>query len=467
MLVVLIATYELGRQPFGLASPVAWLRAAGLDVSAFDVSRQRLDLEACAFADLIGFYLPMHTATRLAVPLIARVRQLAPAAELCAFGLYGPLNAALLRELGVRHVLGAECEADLVALATRLAARHAAPSPGAGSHPVVTRPAAAVRERPRLPRLEFLVPDRSGLPPLGRYAQLNVEGRRVTVGYTEASRGCKHVCRHCPVVPVYGGQFRVVPRDVVMADVAQQVEAGARHITFGDPDFFNGIGHARAIVGELARRFPGVTYDVTIKVEHLVRHADELPRLRETGCLFVTSAIESIDDEVLGALRKGHSRDDAERAVSICRDADVALVPTFVPFTPWITRDGYLDLLDWIVEQDLVRHVAPIQLAIRLLLTAGTPLMEDSRIKAVSGPFDRARLAYPWRHTDPVLDALQQELEAMLAASAAEPRELVFSGVRALSRERLRGETLPPWAVADESVRRRSEVPWLDEPWYC
>ena len=37
--VALISTYEMGRQPFGLASPAAWLRRAGAQVTALDLSR--------------------------------------------------------------------------------------------------------------------------------------------------------------------------------------------------------------------------------------------------------------------------------------------------------------------------------------------------------------------------------------------------------------------------------------------
>ena len=109
------------------------------------------------------------------------------------------------------------------------------------------------------------------------------------MGYTEATRGCKHLCRHCPVVPVYRGAFRIVQQDVVLEDIRQQVAAGAEHITFGDPDFFNGPGHAIPIVEALHREWPALTYDVTIKMEHLLKHRELLPVLKATGCLFVTS----------------------------------------------------------------------------------------------------------------------------------------------------------------------------------
>ena len=120
-----------------------------------------------------------------------------------------------------------------------------------------------------LKRQNFRKPNRSHLPNLKNYAKLiNGESHSITVGYTEGTRGCKHICRHCPVVPVYKGRFFVVQQDGVMEDIRQQIEAGAEHITFGDPDFFNGPGHAFRLVKAFHEEFPDLTYDVTIKVEH-------------------------------------------------------------------------------------------------------------------------------------------------------------------------------------------------------
>ncbi len=46
-------------------------------------------------------------------------------------------------------------------------------------------------------------------------------------------------------------------REVVLEMTsARQVDAGAEHITFGDPDFFNGPAHALAIVEAVHREFP-------------------------------------------------------------------------------------------------------------------------------------------------------------------------------------------------------------------
>jgi hypothetical protein len=316
-----------------------------------------------------------------------------------------------------------------------------------------------------MPRLPFHVPDRAGLPPLDRYASLQIGTERRVVGYTEASRGCKHLCRHCPVVPVYQGQFRIVPPEVVLADVRAQVAAGARHITFGDPDFFNGIGHARAVVEGLSRECPGVTYDVTIKVEHLLTHARHLTALRQTGCLFVTSAVESVDDRVLRLLDKGHTRADFERAVVLCREAGLTLAPTFVAFTPWIDLPGYCELLRAIESLDLVEQVAPIQLAIRLLIPAGSRLLELPEVRALAGPFEPETLAYRWRHPDPRVDRLQEEIAALVGRRLAAPRREVFDAVFELAHARA---DLPPLRrLSPDEIRQRATIPYLNEPWYC
>ena len=106
--VLLISTYEMGRQPFGLASPAAWLKEAGAEVRCLDLAVETLDGDAVRQADLVGFYVPMHMGTRMAVPVIQQARQLNPKAHLCCFGLYAPMSAAYLQRLGVHTILGGE-----------------------------------------------------------------------------------------------------------------------------------------------------------------------------------------------------------------------------------------------------------------------------------------------------------------------------------------------------------------------
>jgi radical SAM superfamily enzyme YgiQ (UPF0313 family) len=452
--ILLISTYDLGHQPFGLASPAAWLRRAGHAVDCVDTTRTKLSEEVVGRAALIAFYLPMHTATRLALPLVGRVGQINPAARLCAYGLYAPLNETRLREAGVETILGPEFEADLVRLA------------GYPQKDVKTRAADADGAAAFMPasdfRVNFITPDRSSLPPLTRYAGLQIGEVQKVVGYTEATRGCKHRCRHCPIVPVYDGRFRAVAVDVVMADIAAQVAAGAEHITFGDPDFLNGPKHARAIVERLAREHPGITYDATIKIEHLKRHAAVLQVLRDTGCAFVTSAFESFDNRVLQHLEKGHTHCDIEAVVEHCVSIGLPLSPTFVAFTPWTSLEGYCAMLTRIDALGLVPAVAPIQYALRLLIPQGSRMLELADIRDRVVRFDPVSLTHVWEHADPRVDALQREMEAAVGQRLNGAREDVFAHV---------------WDVAHASAglaapRRRplvarAAVPYLNEPWYC
>ena len=447
MKVALISTYELGRQPFGLASPAAWLRKRGHTVTCLDLSREALDEEAVRQTGLVAFYVPMHTATRLTLELIDTIRRLNPGAHLCAYGLYAPLAAEVFRARGVGSLLGGEFEQALVDLVEHLAGLSALPR----IHPLDSNISRA--------RLRFQVPDRAGLPPLKSYAHLVLpSGEHRVAGYTEASRGCKHHCRHCPIVPVYEGVFRVVDREVVLADIRQQVAASAQHITFGDPDFFNGTGHAIPLVEALHREFPWLTYDVTIKVEHLLQNSDLLATLRETGCLFIVSAVESLDDQVLAKLAKNHTRADFFRVVDLCRGAGMALQPTFVPFTPWTTREQISDLFEQIARLELVEAVAPVQLAIRLLVTAGSRLLELEEVRKSVGPFDPNALVYPWKHNDPEIDQLCEELQDIVASSEKRKRSRTdtFNKMRKLVN-----------AAAQPVLVSRATVPYLNEPWYC
>ena len=481
MKVVLINPYEIGRQPFGLAEPAAWLTRAGCEVCCLDLTLQRLEPEVLHDARVVAIYVAMHTATRIALEAIPRVRAIAPEAHLCVYGLYAPMNEKLLRDLGVQTVLGGEVEPALVSLVERLRAGESA----IATFPMARRTSEASRAliTSRVPRLgpigdgqeqtepvvnlsriEFVTPDRRALPPLARYAHLQLpDGGRKTVGFAEGSRGCKHLCRHCPVVPVYHGMFRVIPVEVVMADVRQQVAAGAQHISFGDPDFLNGPTHALKLVHSLHAEFPDITYDATIKIQHLINHAEMLPVLKATGCLFITAAVESVDDQVLELLAKNHTNRDFARAVALCRAAGIALAPTFVAFTPWTTLEGYIALLKRLLELDLVESVPPIQLAIRLLVPQGSALLKLPGFVDSLDAFDPKLLGYPWRHADARVDALQRAVQAWVAEAEANNRTRrdIFARIRKLAYAAIgKGAPALPAKIG-------APIPRLSEPWYC
>jgi hypothetical protein len=261
---------------------------------------------------------------------------------------------------------------------------------------------------------------------------------------------------------VYDGRTRTVDLDAVLADVAQQVEAGARHLTFGDPDFLNRPHHARRVVRAVHDEFPGLTFDCTVKVEHVVSHESIWAEFADSGCRFVVSAFESANDAILERLDKGHTVADAARATRLLRGHGIEVRPSFVPFTPWTMLADVHDIVRFVADEDLIENVDPVQYTIRLLLPLGSLLLDLDEVRARVGPYDTERCGYPWASPDPALDALQVELATIVEAetSRGTPIVDVFDRIaRASGLEFDPSPTRPP--------RAGGPPPRLTEPWFC
>jgi radical SAM superfamily enzyme YgiQ (UPF0313 family) len=447
--ILLIACYELGHQPLSIAWPAAFLHRAGYAPAVLDLSVEPLDAEKIRRARLIAISVPMHTALRIGVAAAAKLRELGAAAHVCFYGHYAVLNARELLETSAQSVLAGEVEDALIELVHRLETASVSP----------------VASTPVLTKLAFPVPERSALPALKKYAHVERDGRRELAAYVEASRGCKHLCRHCPIPPVYGGRFFVVPVETVLADVRQQVAAGAGHVTFGDPDFLNGPRHALTVARALHAEFPALTFDFTAKVEHLLRERAHLPELTALGCAFIVSAAESLDDRVLGYLAKGHTRADLVAALAAVRGAGIALRPTWVAFTPWTTLASYREWLDFLAAEALVDHVDPVQYGIRLLVPPGSLLLELPEMRAHVHDKAPGTFHHRWTHPDPRVDRLADDVAALVAAAAEvdEDAALTFDRVRALAAAAAGEAPPPPLALPADRLR----PPRLTEPWFC
>jgi Radical SAM superfamily len=409
--VLLVSTYELGHQPGSVAGPAGALRARGHDVRCLDLSVEMWDATLGAWADKVGFAVPMHTAARLA-------REVAPTIDgpVAAYGLYAAMcddvaTALVSRDPDTALLRWIEDDPELVV----------APS----------------------------LPARDLLPPIERYARLVQAGEEHLVASVEASRGCAHRCRHCPVPVVYDGRIQINPVDAVVADVAQQVAMGARHVTFGDPDFFNGVHHALRVVRAVHERFPELSFDATVKVEHILAHADVWTEMAASGCLFVVSAFESVNDATLELLDKGHTAAEAGRAVELLRTHGIEIRPSWLPFTPWATIDDVRAILEFVAVHGLVGNVDPVQYTIRLLVPEGSLLL--GHLDGL-GPWDARRLTYPWTSE---LDDLQARLAALVEAAGDAPIPETYDALR-------REVGLAPLGLTTVV-----ESPRLNEPWFC
>lgn len=452
MRILLVSTYELGHQPLHLGSPAAALRRAGHEVRCLDLSVEPFDPRVLEAVEVVALSVPMHTAMRLAMRVARRLREYRPDLPVCFYGLYAPVSRDLTVGSLADRAIGGEYEPALVRWVDELE--------GGGPGSRATGDGPVVME---LGRTDFRVPARDLLPPLDRYARLQVGEEQRLVGYVEASHGCRHRCRHCPIPPVYDGRIRVVDREVALADVAQLVEMGARHITFGDPDFLNGPHHSLRLVREMHERFPELTFDCTTKVEHILAHEGMWPELAEAGCVFVVSAFETTNDRILSLMDKGHTTAEAARAVHLLREHGIEVRPSWLPFTPWTEVEDLAGILDFIAAHDLFDNVDPVQLSIRLLIPEGSRFLDVPEIVPYLGDYDPELLSYRWGSGDPEADRLQERLASVAAEGAerGEERSVTLERIwEAIAKAAGRGEPqLPAGATAGR--------PRLTEPWFC
>lgn len=457
---LLISCYELGHQPLHLASLQSLLKQAGYAPVLVDTAVEPLSDEAIARARFVAISVPMHTALRLGEQVARRIHARNPDAFICLYGLYALLNAAYLLRDTIDAAIGGEYEEPLRQLVDALAQGISAPAiPG-----VRTRGQAS---GPWLRRAPAILPDRTTLPALARYAHLEINGQAVLAGYSETTRGCKHTCRHCPITPVYHGRFFAIPLEVVLSDIRAQVAQGARHITFGDPDFLNGPTHALRIARALHREFPALTFDATIKIEHLLKHQQLLPELHDLGCVFVVSAVESLNADVLAQLAKDHNRDDVARAFDVMARAGIPLRPSLLPFSPWETLDSYVELLTFFEERHLVEQVDPVHWSIRLLLPPGSSLLETPEEKPWLGELDAAAYTYRWQHPDPRMDSLHREVAGLIEQAQVTRQDAVttFFQVKALALQACGQQSDAEREIA--RYGQRQVLPHLSESWFC
>jgi radical SAM superfamily enzyme YgiQ (UPF0313 family) len=457
--ILLISCYELGHQPFHLASLTSMLQQAGYQPRVLDTAVEALTDEEIKTARFVGISVPMHTALRLGEQIAQRIRAINASAHICFYGLYALLNADHLLQGTIDAAIGGEYEVPLLRLITALENDDHTPIPG-----VRTR---ADKSGPWLQRTPFLVPERAQLPSLSRYARLEWDGKQSLAGYTETTRGCKHTCLHCPVTPVYRGRFFAIPSQIVLADIRSQVALGARHITFGDPDFWNGPTHALRITRAMHQEFPDLTFDATIKIEHLMRHRHLLPEMQELGCIFIVSAVESLNDTVLKHLHKGHTASDVAEAFTLLEQAGIVLRPSLLPFSPWETLETYLELLNFFEAGHYIEQIDPVHLSIRLLIPPGSALLDDADNQHWLGKLDAAAYSYRWQHPDPRMDSLQRQVAELVATAecgCTDPLQTFFA-VKALAMAAQGADFSVTEAM--RNYGQRKAVPSLTESWFC
>ena len=457
--ILLISCYELGHQPLGIGWPSSFLRHHGYKPTLIDTSICQLGDADIEKARIVCLSVPMHTALRLGINVAKKIRTINPGCHICFIGLYANLNSEYLLSNFADTVIGGETEEDFLLLVKHVEQNSKNETGDVFQYKNSSEPV--------LRRLNFPDMNREGMKNIENYAKLVYEGNERKVGHVEASRGCKHVCAHCPVTPVYQGRFFVIPQDVVLRDIDNLVESGAQHITFGDPDFLNGPGHSLAIVRQLHKNHPNLTYDFTAKVDHLLSHQDKISEFEETGCLFIITAVESLSDLVLTKLKKGHTKADIYELFELFERSSITLRPSLVPFTPWTTLEDYVDLILFFSKGNRVLTIDSVHFAIRLLIPPGSALLEEVSSQSYLEPLDQENFIYPWKHPDARIDKLHEEISEIvsLGSDSGQSEIEIFNQIARIlaASSDLDEESMIVTIDGDAPSR----PPRLTETWFC
>ena len=444
MRVLLVSTYELGRQPVHIASPAAALAEAGVAVGVIDLAVEDWDWSLLDEVDAVAFSVPMHTAMRLAVPMARELRRQRPGIPIAFYGLYAGVGKDQVLGDVADSVFVGEYEPDLVEWALGV---------GSGSQRAGMRRSTGSSG--------FHMPARSDLPGHDRYARLEWMGETRLAAAVEASHGCRHRCRHCPIPVVYDGRMRVVGADSVLADLGQLASDGIQHVTFGDPDFLNAPRYSMDLLRKAHDAHPALTFDLTVKVEHVLAHRSLWPDMADLGVLFVVSAFESTDDRTLSILDKNHTAAEMSEAVDLLRSSGIYVRPTWLPFFPWTSPRHVAGIVEFIDEHRLWAATDPVQLAIRLLIPEGSLLESHPAVVPHLTGYRPEALTWSWEFEDPTTGQLYDELDSIAAAASdcgAEAGETLH---------RMRG-TIADIAQVDLAPMPASPpAPRLTESWFC
>ena len=374
MKILLLSFYNLGKQPKIIGELYNKLNHDGIKIDVFDYSIKNYKLDFENY-DAIGLYASMHTATVLATEYLME-KNLPD--KVFTFGLYGKvLSDSDIRITYLENLDGSDFEIYL----------------GININSNFT--------------IKNSIPDRSSFPEISKYSKLVNGDKILYTGSVETTYGCKHVCTHCPVPIQFNGRFKTFSEEKIIGDISNQIESGAQHISFDDADFFNGPKYSLRILEKLYKKFPNITYDATIKVEHIIKYQKYFKELTNLNMLFVTSAFETTNNTVLEILKKNHTYKDLEQSISLSKQFDIDIRPTWMPFTPWTNTVDLINIVSLIEQYELRETVDPIQLAIKLLVPKGSLMIKRPEFSKYIGKYDQESFTYLWHYEDSQVEQLQ------------------------------------------------------------
>ncbi len=428
MKILLTSFYDLGKQPKIIAEIADRYNTpeVNFEFVDFSIDKQNIDL---ATYDVLGIYAPMHTATILSIEYI-KDKKLPN--KVFTFGLYG----SVLEDFNSSIIHIKDIESDELTSFLGL------------------------YENQKF-SLKNNIPNREIFPDISNYAHLVDGSNNLIAGSVETTYGCKHSCTHCPIPISFNGSFKTYSFEKIVNDVQNQVNQGAKHISFNDPDFFNGPMHALKILEALNKKFPGITYDSTIKVEHIIKYKKYFKELASLNMVFVISAFETTNDKVLSILEKNHTRSDLNNSIEISQEFSIDIRPTWMPFSPWTELKDLSNIVELIEGYQLRETVDPIQLTIKLLIPKHSLIIQRPEIKKYLGNYEKESLSYQWKYENIDAEKLQFRLFDFILNNSELNEHKQYLGMVNIIEEFTGRKLLTNFKYDFKNV------PKLSETWFC
>ena len=428
MKILLLSFYNLGKQPKIIGELYNKLNIEGTEINVFDYSINEYDLDIKSY-DAIGIFASMHTATVLATEYL---KDKTLPDKVFTFGLYAKvLSDSDTRITYLENLDGSDLEIYL----------------GVNANSNFT--------------IKNSIPDRSPFPEISNYTHLVKGKNKLFTGSVETTYGCKHSCTHCPVPMQFNGRFKTFSEEKILIDISNQIESGAQHISFDDADFFNGPKYSLKILEKLTKKFPSITYDATIKVEHIIKYQDYFKELTNLNMLFITSAFETTNNRVLKILEKNHTYKDLEQSISISKQYNIDIRPTWMPFTPWTNLVDLINIVTLIEHYELRETVDPIQLTIKLLVPKGSLMLKRPEFKQYIGEYDQDSFTYLWNYENSKVGNLQALLFSYVAENyGIDEKEQYLELIDII-------QSFTNTDIIYNKMYKYHEVPKLSETWFC
>ena len=173
-----------------------------------------------------------------------------------------------------------------------------------------------------------------------------------------ATRGCPNNCFFCGSRDIWGRTVRFRSPGNVAREIWSLREMGIGRVHFEDDTFGVHPGYLKALCREIAEGCPGLEWSCETHVGLITDENAAL--MKEAGCTTIQLGIESGNNDILRAMRKGYTIEEALKASEIVRKHGIALETFFMVGFPQETEATLRDTLKAIEKVECAKVIYSI-----------------------------------------------------------------------------------------------------------